>query len=71
MGTEEQLEEIVQDQTIKVNLVGLKYMKSQKIWRFEFDVYEEENPKVKSLMDQINKDFYLALVPLDNKQDNA
>ncbi len=71
METEEGIDQTIQDQTIKVNLVGLKYMKSQKIWRFEFDVYEEENPKVKSLMDQINKDFYLALVPLDNKQDNA
>ena len=63
--------ELVQDQTIKVNLVGLKYMKSTKIWRFEFDVYEEENPKVKALMDHINQDFYLALVPLDKPVNNA
>jgi hypothetical protein len=71
METDETTNETLQDQTIKVNLVGLKYMKSQKVWRFEFDIYEQENTKVKVLMDQINNDFYLLLVPLDNKQDNV
>jgi hypothetical protein len=67
MEPEEKLDEVVQDKTIKVNMVGLKYMKSQHLWRLEMDIYEEENPKVKALMDLINKDFYLLLVPIDNK----
>jgi hypothetical protein len=63
------MEEVeVQQNTLKINLVGLKYMKSQKIWRLELDVYEEENAKVKGLMDQINKDFYLILVPIEDNE---
>ena len=65
------------DTTLKVNLVGLKYMKSQHLWRLELDIYEEENQKVKALMDKIDADFYLALVPitstapLDNTVENS
>ena len=67
----------VKDSTLKINLVGLKYMKSQHIWRLELDVYEEENAKVKALMDKIDEDFYLVLVPiatttpLDNAVENS
>jgi hypothetical protein len=53
----------VENSTIRVSLVGIKHMKSQHVWRLEFDVYERENHKIKGLFDQIESDFYLLLVP--------
>jgi len=64
-------EDIVQNGTVKVNIVGIKRMKSTHVWRLELDIYEEDSPKVKALVDQIDKDFHMLLVPIDNKQDNS
>jgi hypothetical protein len=61
------MENDAEDKSIRVNLVGIKHMKSLHVWRLEFDVYERENPKIKALFDQIEKDFYLLLVPYDDK----
>lgn len=62
------MEDQVEDKTIRVNLVGIKHMKSQHVWRLEFDVYERENHKIKGLFDQIEEDFYLLLVPYKDQQ---
>ena len=47
---------------LNVELVGIKNLKTTHNWRFEFDVYEIDSPKVKSLMDKINKPLVMALV---------
>ncbi len=61
------------DNAIVVNLSGIKRLKVAKSWRLEFDVYEQESAKIKTLVDQIDKDFYLLLVPMtiDKNQNNA
>ena len=46
-------------------------MKVNHVWRLEFDVYENDGAKVKGLIDQIDKDFYLLLVPIDNPPNNS
>jgi hypothetical protein len=51
--------------SIKVSLVGLKNLKSSHTYRLEFDVYEQDSPKVKELVDKMDKSFYLYLVPMD------
>lgn len=63
--------EEVQNSTIAVHLAGIKRMKTSHTWRLEFDVYETDGNKVGALVDQIEKDFYLVLVPIDNKPENA
>ena len=71
MASETGVEEHVESSTITVNLAGIKRMKTNHIWRLEFDVYEQDGGKVSALVDMIEKDFYLALVPIDNKPENA
>lgn len=71
MESEARTDEAVQDSTITVNLAGIKRMKTSHTWRLEFDVYEQDGNKVSSLVDSIEKDFYLVLVPIDNKPENA
>jgi len=67
MGTTEEIE----NSTITVNLAGIKRMKTNHIWRLEFDVYEQDGDKVSKLVNNIEKDFHLLLVPIDNKPENA
>jgi hypothetical protein len=73
MESEERTDEDVQNSTITVNLAGIKRMKTNHIWRLEFDVYEQDGNKVAALVDQIEKDFHLLLVPvgIDNKPENV
>jgi len=47
---------------LNVELVGLKNLKISKTWRLEFDVYEIDSPKVKDLMDKVDKPLVMALV---------
>ena len=47
---------------LNVELVGLKNLKISKTWRLEFDVYETDSPKVKDLMDKVDKPLVMALV---------
>jgi hypothetical protein len=58
------MEEIT-DKTILVTLVGIKNIKSTHNFRIEFDVFETDSPKIKNLIDQMDKNFYLLLVPYD------
>ena len=67
MGTTEEIE----NSAITVNLAGIKRMKTNHIWRLEFDVYEQDGDKVSKLVNNIEKDFHLLLVPIDNKPENA
>jgi len=53
------------ENTLTVELVGIKNLKSTGNWRLEFDVYEIDSHKVKELIDEINKAFMMALVELD------
>jgi hypothetical protein len=71
MEPTEESEQSIQDSTIKVCIVGIKRMKSTHVWRLELDIYEEDSPKVKALVDQIDRDFHMLLVPIDNKPDNT
>jgi hypothetical protein len=71
MEPEEKPESAVQENTIKVNLMGIKHMKTSHVWRLEFDVYEVDSQKIKALIDQIEKDFYLLLVPIDKEPENS
>ena len=48
--------------TLKVELVGIKNLKTTHTWRLEFDVYEIDSPKVKDLMDKVDKPLVMALV---------
>ena len=43
-------------------LTGIKNLKTQNCFRLEFDVYEIDTPKVKELIDKINKSFAMGLV---------
>ena len=36
---------------LNVEVVGIKNLKTTHTWRLEFDVYENDSPKVKDLMD--------------------
>ena len=47
---------------LNVELVGLKNLKTTHTWRLEFDVYEIDSPKVKDLMDKVDKPLVMALV---------
>ena len=47
---------------LNVELVGIKNLKITKTWRLEFDVFESERPKIKDLMDKLNKALVMALV---------
>ena len=51
--------------TLNVELVGIKNLKTTHTWRLEFDVYEVDSPKVKDLMDKVDKPLVMALV--DNR----
>jgi len=53
------------ENTLTVELVGIKNLKSTGNWRLEFDVYEIDSHKVKELIDEINKAFMMALVELN------
>ena len=57
----------MEDQGIALNceLVGIKNLKTTHNWRLEFDVYEIDSPKVKQLLDKINKALVMALVDGD------
>ena len=48
--------------SLNVELVGIKNLKTTHIWRLEFDVYEVESDKVKSLMDMLNKALAMGLI---------
>ena len=45
-----------------MELVGIKNLKTTHTWRLEFDVYEIDSPKVKDLMDKVDKPLVMALV---------
>ena len=47
---------------LKVELVGIKNLKTTHTWRLEFDVYEIDSHKVKDLMDKIDHPLVMALV---------
>ena len=47
---------------LNVELVGIKNLKSTHNYRLEFDVYEIDTPKVKELIDKLNKAFVMGLV---------
>ena len=47
---------------LNVELVGIKNLKTTHTWRLEFDVYEVDSPKVKDLMDKVDKPLVMALV---------
>ena len=47
---------------LNVELVGIKNLKTTHTWRLEFDVYEIDSPKVKDLMDKVDKPLVMALV---------
>ena len=47
---------------LTVELVGIKNLKTTHTWRLEFDVYEVDSPKVKDLMDKVDKPLVMALV---------
>ena len=51
--------------TLDVELVGIKNLKTTHNYRLEFDVFEIETPKVKELIDKLNKVFAMALVEYD------
>ena len=51
--------------TLNVELVGIKNLKTTHNWRLEFDVYEIDSSEVKHLMDKLNKPLMMALVPID------
>lgn len=53
---------------IKVSLVGLKNLKSTHTYRLEFDVFEQDNSKIKELVDKMDNSFYLYLVPMDEHE---
>lgn len=55
----------MKENTLTVELVGLKNLKSTGNWRLEFDVYEIDSDKVKELFDKINRSLMMALVELD------
>ncbi len=48
--------------SLNVELVGIKNLKTTHNWRLEFDVYEVESDKVKSLMDMLNKALAMGLI---------
>mgnify|MGYP003134552119 FL=1 len=48
--------------TLNVELVGIKNLKTTHTWRLEFDIYEIDSPKVKDLMDKVDKPLVMALV---------
>ena len=48
--------------TLNVEVVGIKNLKTTHTWRLEFDVYEVDSPKVKDLMDKVDKPLVMALV---------
>ena len=50
---------------LNVELVGIKNLKISKTWRLEFDVFESDSPKIKELMDKLNKSLVMALVDND------
>ena len=47
---------------LTTELVGIKNLKSTHNYRLEFDVYEIDTPKVKELVEKLNKAFVMALV---------
>ena len=55
----------MKEQALRVELVGLKNLKTTGNWRLEFDVYEIDSEKVKELVLMMNKSFMMALVELD------
>lgn len=55
--------------SIQVSLVGLKNMASTHNWRLTFDVFEVDSYKVKNLVDQIDRDFHMFLVSIDNREE--
>jgi len=48
--------------TINVELVGIKNLKSTHNWRLEFDVYEIDSDKVKDLISKINQPMRMVLI---------
>jgi len=55
-----------QDTTINAELVGIKNLKLTHCWRIEFDVYEIDSPKVKELLDKLNKPLLLTITDNDS-----
>jgi hypothetical protein len=51
--------------TLDVELVGIKNLKTTHNYRLEFDVFEVDTPRVKELIDKLNKVFAMALVEYD------
>ena len=52
----------IMDNTLNVELVGIKNLKTTHNWRLEFDVFEMDSSKVKNLMDKINTALVMVLV---------
>lgn len=50
---------------IRVELVGIKNLKTTHTWRLEFDVYEVDADKVKDLFDKIDTPVVLGIVSDD------
>ena len=48
--------------TLLVQLVGIKNLKMTHNWRIEFDVFEVDSEKVSQLVEKIEKAFVMALV---------
>jgi hypothetical protein len=53
------------ENTIIVELVGIKNLQSNETWRLTFDVAAVDSGKIKNLTDQLYKAFYMALIPYD------
>ena len=52
----------IMDNTLYVELVGIKNLKTTHNWLLEFDVFEMDSSKVKNLMDKINTALVMVLV---------
>ena len=48
--------------SLDAELVNIKLMKANHVWRIEFDVYETDSPKVKELFDLVEKPVSLGIV---------
>jgi len=51
--------------TLTVELVGIKNLKTTGNYRLEFDVYEIDTDKVKDLITKLNKAFMMGLVEIN------
>ena len=47
---------------LTVELVGIKNLKTTGNYRLEFDLYEIDTPKIKDLVEKLNRPFVMGLV---------